>query len=244
MPSAHRPDSRRRRLLLAAPAVPLASLLGACAGTPGASDGPPAPAPVYKPGDRWVYRVTDGFRNPVVYDETREVIGVDARGIAIRVSRNGPRGDTTRVEQWTSPGDLAVGAIFDDETRRFARPLPRWQFPLTPGARWSLWADQQNETTGRNDRINYDARVGGWRSFTTPAGSFDALGVRVFMRLDDEEFWRTSTEVNHLLWWSPAVGNTVNEFRQAEYRDRGDPLSTFNHRTQNATFELTSYRRA
>jgi len=237
-------DERRRRVVLAASAAPVASLLAACAGTPGASDGPPAPAPVYRAGDRWVYRVTDGFRNPAVYDETREVVSVDARGITIRVSRNGPNGDTMRVEQWTSPGDLAVGAIFNDETRRFTPPLPRWQFPLTPGARWSLWAPQINETTRHEGPINYDARVGGWRSFTTPAGAFDAVGVRVFMRLDDEEFWRTATEVNHLLWWSPAVGNTVREERQAEYRDKGDPLSAFSHRTQNATFELTSYRRA
>ncbi|HQU48008.1 MAG TPA: hypothetical protein PLM09_02570 [Casimicrobiaceae bacterium] len=237
-------DERRRRVVLAASAAPVASLLAACAGTPGARDGPPAPAPVYRAGDRWGYRVTDGFRNPAVYDETREVVSVDARGITIRVSRNGPNGDTMRVEQWTSPGDLAVGAIFNDETRRFTPPLPRWQFPLTPGARWSLWAPQINETTRHEGPINYDARVGGWRSFTTPAGAFDAVGVRVFMRLDDEEFWRTATEVNHLLWWSPAVGNTVREERQAEYRDKGDPLSAFNHRTQNATFELTSYRRA
>lgn len=237
-------DPMRRRLLAAASAAPVAALLGACAGTPGASDGPPAPAPVYKVGDRWVYSVTDGFRNPAIYDEMREVIAVDARGFSIRVSRNGPRGDTTRVEQWTSPGDLLVGAIFDNETRRFAQPLPRWKFPLTPGERWSLWAPQQNETSGRNDPINYDARVGGWRSIQAPAGTFDAVGVRIFMRLDDEEFWRTSTEVNHLLWWSPAVGNTVREERIAEYRDKGDPLSAFNHRSQNATFELTSYRRA
>jgi hypothetical protein len=237
-------DPQRRRLILAASAAPFASLLAACAGTPGASDGPPAPAPVYKVGDRWVYSVTDGFRNPAIYDETREVISADARGFSIRVSRNGPRDLTTRVEQWTSPGDLLVGAIFDNETRRFAQPLPRWKFPLTPGERWSLWAPQQNETSGRNDPINYDARVGGWRSIATPAGTFDAVGVRIFMRLDDEEFWRTSTEVNHLLWWSPAVGNTVREERLAEYRDKGDPMSAFNHRSQNATFELTSFRRA
>lgn len=237
-------DAQRRRLLLAAAAAPLASVLGACAGTPGASDGPPAPAPVYKAGDRWVYRVTDGFRNPDVYDETREVISVDARGIAIRMSRNGPRGDTTRIEQWTTPGDLAVGAIFSDETRRFAPPLPRWRFPLASGASWRLWARQHNETTGSDAPVNYDARVGGWRSFTTPAGTFDAVGVRIFMRLDDEDPWRFATEVNHLLWWSPAVGNTVREERRAEYREKGDPFGGINHPMQNAFYELTSFRRA
>jgi hypothetical protein len=240
------PDPVRRRLLaaLSAATVAPAALLTACAGTPGSRDGPPAPAPVLKVGDRWVYSGRDGFRDPLIFEEAREVVSVGANGIGIRVSRKGPRIDTTRMERWTSPGDLAVGAIYDNETRRFAEPLPRWRFPLTPGDSWRLWAAQENETTGRNDRISYDARVGGWRSIETPAGTFDAVGVRVFQRLDDEEFWRFATEVNHLLWWSPAVGNTVREEREAEYRDKGDPLSAVSHRSQHAIIELTSFRRA
>ena len=237
-------DPARRRLLAAAAALPVATLVAACAGTPGAADGPPAPAPVLKAGDRWFYSGRDGFRDPLVWDETREVVRVEPGLIDVNYVRRGPRIDATRTERWFSPGDLLVGAIFDFETRRFAKPLPRWRYPLAPGDVWSLFADNVNEPSGRPGTINYPARVGGWRSIATPAGTFDAVGVRVMIRLDDEEFWRTATEVNHLLWWSPAVGNTVREERQAEYRDKGDPLSAFNHRTQNATFELTSYRRA
>ena len=178
-------DPARRRLLAAAAAVPVAGLVAACAGTPGAVDGPPAPAPVLKPGDRWFYSGRDGFRDPLVWDETREVVRVEPGLIDVSCVRRGPRIDASRSERWTSPGDLLVGAVFDFETRRFTRPLPRWRYPLAPGDVWSLFADNVNEPSGRPGTINYHARVGGWRSIATPAGTFDAVGVRVMIRLDD-----------------------------------------------------------
>lgn len=237
-------DPARRRLLAAAAAVPVAGLVAACAGTPGAVDGPPAPAPVLKPGDRWFYSGRDGFRDPLVWDETREVVRVEPGLVDVSYVRRGPRIDASRNEHWTSPGDLLVGAVFDFETRRFARPLPRWRYPLAPGDVWSLFADNVNEPSGRPGTINYHARVGGWRSIATPAGTFDAVGVRVMIRLDDEEFWRTATECNHLLWYAPDVGNTVREEREAQYFDKGDPLSRATFRSQHAVIELTSFRRA
>ena len=237
-------DSTRRRLLAAASAVPLGSLLAGCAGIPGAADGPPAPAPVLGPGDRWIYSARDGFRDPLTWEETREVLAAPPGGIDIRVTWKGPRIDSTRVEHWTTPGDLSVGAIFENETRRFAQPLPRWRYPLAPGDRWSLFADNVNEPSGRAGTINYYARIGGWQSIATPAGTFDAIGVRVFLRLDDEEFWRTATECNHLFWYAPAVGNTVREEKEAQYFDKGDPLSRATFRSQHAVIELTSFRRA
>ncbi len=237
-------DPGRRRLLAAASVAPLATLVAACAGIPGAADGPPAPAPAFKPGDRWVYSARDGFRDPLVWEETREILSASPAGIEIRVAQKGPRVDSTRVERWTSPGDLALGAILDNEMRRFAPPLPRWRYPLAPGDRWSLFAANVHEPSGFTGTINYFARVGGWRSVATPAGTFDAIGVRVLLRLDDEEFWRTETECNHLFWFAPAVGNTVHEEKEAQYFDKGDPLSRATFRTQHAVVELTSFRRA
>jgi hypothetical protein len=236
-----RPDPARRRLLLAATAAPLVPLLAACAGAPGTSDGPPAPGPTLRVGDRWVYSGRDGFRDPLVWEETREVVAVAPGAIDIRVSWKGNRVDPTRVERWTTPGDLAVGALFDIETRRFTPPLPRWKYPLTPGEGWSLFAKQVNETTGRTDPINYWIKVGGWKPVTTPAGTFDAIALRIMMRLDDEEFWRTATETNYLFWYAPAVGNTVLEEKEAQYYDKGDPLSRATYRSQHGILEMVSW---
>lgn len=239
-----RPDNPdRRRLLVAASAAPWLPLLAACAGTPGTRDGPPAPAPLLARGDRWFYSATDGFRQPLEWNEMREVVAVAPGAIDIRVVQKGPYLDTDRVERWTSPGDLAIGAVFEAERRRFARPLPRWKYPLAPGDSWSLYAQQVNESTGRTDPINYHVRVGGWKTVTVPAGSFDAIGLRIMMRLDDEEFWRTATECNYLFWYAPAVGNTVLEEKEAQYYDKGDPLSRATYRSQHGIAELVAFQR-
>ena len=237
-------DVSRRRLLLGASAMPLASLLSACAGVPGVADGPPAPAPSYRVGDRWNYSGRDGFRDPLVWEETREVIAVTSAGIDIRVTWRGNRVDATQVERWITPGDLRRGAVFDIETRDFNPPLPRYRFPLTPGDRWNLWAKQYNLTTNREDPINYYVNVAGWKQVQTPAGTFDAIGLRIIMNLDDEEFWRTATESTYLFWWAPAVGNTVVEEKESQYYDKGDPLSRATHRSQHGLLQLTSFRRA
>jgi hypothetical protein len=235
------PDAQRRRLL-AALAAPTAAWLAACAGTPGARDGPPLDAPALGVGDRWAYRGRDGFRDPIEWNETREVVAVAPGAIDIRIRRSGPRVDTDRVERWSTPGDLVRGSVLEAEVRTFDPPLPRWRYPLARGQRWSLWANNVHPD-GASGRINYAAVVGGWDTITTPAGAFDAIGVRVFLILDDEQFWRTATEANHLLWVAPRVGNTVLEERQAQYFEKGDPLSRIAIRSQFARIELVSYAR-
>ena len=115
----------RRTFLLAAGAVALPGCT-----TFGGADGPPVPAPVYRVGDRWVYSARDGFRAPVTWDETHEITAIDTQGITVRVTQKGPTVDNTRTEQWLSPGIVAVGALFDNETRRFTPSLTRYQLAI------------------------------------------------------------------------------------------------------------------
>ena len=229
----------RRTFMFAAAA---ASLPGCVA--VGGTAGPPAPAPVIRVGDRWVYSARDGFRAPVTWDETHEVIAVDAKGITVRVTQKGPTVDNTRTEQWLSPGIVSVGALFDNETRQFKTPLTRFQFPLTGGDRWNQRIDNFNEATQQSGQISRFAQVGGWEKVQLPAGEFDAIRMRVIMRLDDETFWRFATECNYQIWWSPAAGAAVREAKTAQYIDRGDTREPVAHRSQNALLELASYRRA
>lgn len=223
----------------------LATLATAAAGcvSVGGAPGAPAPAPVYRVGDRWVYRAADGYRQPVVWDETHEVIGVGADGIVLRITQQGPQVDDTRTERLAAPGRVAVGAVFDNETRVFATPLARYEFPLTPGASWRQTAANYNETLGHDDPLLYYAKVGGWENVATPAGSFDAIVLRVFMQLNLNDPFRHPTQCNYQLWWSPAVGATVRETRYATYREKGDARSAVEFRSQNTALDLASYRR-
>ena len=209
----------------------------------GGTDGPPTEAPTYRVGDLWVYSGRDGFRAPVIWDETHEVIAVDAQGITVRVTQKGPTVDTARTEQWLSPGIVSVGALFDSETRQFKTPLTRFQFPLTPRASWNQRIVNFNESTGQTGQITRLVQVGGWVKVQAPAGEFDAILMRIIMRLDDETFWRFATECNYEIWWAPKAGASVRESKIAEYLDKGDAMSAVRHRSQNALIELTSFQR-
>ena len=156
-------------------------LLGSCA-TTGGTPGPPAPAPTYQVGDRWVYRVQDGFRVKITWEETHQVTVVSPQGITVRVTAKGPSIDDQRTETWSAPGVVLTGAVFDNETRRFEPPLVRYKFPLTGGERWSQRMRDLDHDSRPYGGIDRSVSVGGYEKITTPAGTFDAIRLQVFMR--------------------------------------------------------------
>jgi len=228
----------RREFMLAAPAL----MLGSCVSVGGAA-GPPAPEPVFRVGDRWVYNCSDGFRVPVTWTETHEVVTIDSTGIAVRVTGIGGL-NFTRTELLSSPGVLLVGSVYDPaETRRFKTPLIRYQFPLTPGARWSQFVDNFDELTQRDDQVNRSVTVGGYEQVTTPAGTFDAIVMRILMNVNVNDPFNFPTQCNYVVWWSEKVGAMVRETRFATYRQRGDGPTSITIRAQNTVVELASYHR-
>lgn len=218
-------------------------LLAGCAGVEAPGSGPAAEAPAYRVGDRWVYRAADGFRSKTPWEETHEVVTVGADGVTVRVTQKGPSIDVVRTEQWPAPGLVRVGAAFVSETRRFATPLIRFQFPLAEGKVWNQWVDNYNEATKATGSINHYVRVSGWEKVTTPAGTFDAIAMHVLMRLDDEEFWREPTQCSYVVWYAPAVRGTVREVRDAQYLEKGggDMDGRVPVRTLHAVLELVSF---
>jgi hypothetical protein len=228
----------RRSFLLAASAASIAG----CA-SPGGTSGAPAPAPTYRVGDRWSYSGKNGFRLPIVWDETHEVTSIASGAIDFRITQKGPQIDTVRTERLIAPGIVAVGAVFDAETRNFKPPLQRYEFPLTPGASWRQRADNYNEMLGKNDPLQYYVKVGGWETVATPAGSFDAIVMREFMQLDLDDPFKYPMQCNYEIWWAPAVGAIVRETKDATYREKGDMGSAVEFRAQNTVLELLSYQR-
>src|SRR5436190_9179896 len=223
-------------------AVVFLTLTG-CAGVvmPGAS-GPPADAPVFHVGDRWVYRATDGFRLPLQWVETHQVTAVAPDAITVHITETGPNARGERTEVWSTPGLLKTGAVFDEETRRFVTPIKMYEFPLTPGTSWNQWVENLNASTKKSGQINRYVTVGGWEPVATPAGTFDAIKLRVLMRLDDDEFWRGPTQCNYLIYYSPAVGAMVRAEKNAEYWEKGDRRDGIGAiAAQHAVLELASY---
>lgn len=215
--------------------------LSACSNMEATGDGGlAADAPTYLVGDRWVYNAHDGFFRSVAYwEETREVLAVSPEGMTVRITVKGDTINGVRTEQWAAPGMVRVGAVFENETRRFSTPLKRYDFPLVPGKTWNQHVNQFDETANKEGEINRYVRVGGWQKVTTAAGTFDAISMRISMWLDDETFWRFPTSCSYLLLYSPAVRGMVHEEKEAEYLDKSMPNGTF--RSQHAVLDLISF---
>lgn len=231
------------RLCLSATTLCMALLVGGCA-TPGGAPGPAAAAPTFQVGDRWVYRVTDGFRNRVTWEETHQVTAASPQGISVRVSAKGASIDEERTETWSAPGVVVSGAVLENETRRFNPPLIRYRFPLATGERWRQSVRDLNYDSRPYGGIDRSVSVGGYEKITTPAGTFDAIRLQVFMRLDDETFWRFPTECTYVVWYAPALGVAVREEKYAYYSEKGGLNGGGRLETQRATVELLSSTRA
>lgn len=231
------PHLHVRRALLACGAA----LLAGCSQLPVMGGGPSVDAPTFQVGDRWVYRAQDGFMTPVRWEETREIVSMGPSGYTVRVTQRGSTVDKVRTEQWSAPGRVKVGAVFDDETRRFAQDLERYEFPLAPGKTWNQWVSNYNEDTKREGKINRYVRVGGWRSISTPAGTFDAIALEIVMHLDDDEFWRWGTDCTYRYWYAPSVRGIVREEKEAQYVEKGGGPDNGPLRSQHALLELVSF---
>jgi hypothetical protein len=228
----------RRDFLFATPVL----LAGGCVSVGGAA-GPPAPAPTVRAGDRWVYNCADGFRVKVDWVETHEIIGVNANGIAVRVTLVGPTMNYNRVEQWQVPGVVVVGSIYDDSlNREFRAPLIRYQFPLTPNTEWRQniqYPDPANQLVSNVQRY---VKVGGYETVTTPAGTFNAITMRTIMSVDNNNPFNYPTQCDYVTWYAADVGAKVKETKYATYRERGDEQA-MEIRAQNTLIELASFAR-
>ena len=234
------------RIALAFAATVAVSMLAGCAGPhsgPLAEAGPAVatPPPTYRVGDRWVYRVRDGYRNAQVYQETHAVTAVAADGITVDVTVTGPGQPVRRIEKWLDGGRVTQASLFDIETRRFHEPLDRYRFPMTPGASWNQRVGNYNEMTQRDGPINRHVRVDGYERITTSAGTFDTVKLRVIMRLDDEDVWRWPTDCTYTVWYAPAAKASVREVRRADYLEKGGKDSIGRLPSQYAFIELVSF---
>jgi len=165
---------------------------------------------------------------------------MDGEGIRVRVTQKGDKVDNERQEVWAAPGLVTIGAVFDAETRRFKGQLKRFEFPLAPGKSWNQRIGNFNEELRREGNIQRRVKVADWTSVSTPAGTFDALRLRVSMHLDDEEFYRQATQCTYVTWYAPAVRNFVRDEREAQYLEGGGMNHT-RHRSQHGLLELTSF---
>jgi hypothetical protein len=220
-------------------------LLTGCAALTGL-DGDPskrAEAPDYRVGDRWVYHVEEGYRLPLVWDETWEIVRIGAEGITVQVTRKGEGIDDTRTELWPQPGLVSQGALMNIETRQFNTPYQRYRFPMRAGDSWSQRLDTVDAKERQGQQPSLVTRAWGWGKIKTPIGEMDALKLSQNITFDDETFWRWATHGHYEIWYAPAVNNIIYAQKQARYFERGDRHPTEERSAQLETIELRSYVR-
>ncbi|MDR0246909.1 MAG: hypothetical protein LBI16_00700 [Burkholderiales bacterium] len=232
----------RAKILLTAGAL---LLLTGCAAIMGL-DGDPAKqaeAPDYRVGDRWVYHVEEGYRLPLVGDETWEIVQIGAEGITVQVTRKGERIDEMRTELWPQPGLVSQGALMNVETRQFNTPYQRYRFPMRVGDSWSQRLDTVDAKERQGQQPSLITRAVGWEKIKTPVGEVDALKLIQNITFDDQDPWRWASHGNYELWYAPEVNNIVYAKKSARYFERGDRHPTEERSAQLETIELRSYTR-
>jgi uncharacterized protein DUF3108 len=235
---------KSRRLGWGAALAILAAVLAACAGVVSqTAPGPAVTAPSPKVGDRWVYRGQEGYRTKILWEETHEITAISADGITVRVTLRGSGVDIARIETWSAPGVVRVGAVYETETDRFDPPLIRYKYPLAPGASWNQSLRDLDKERGPYGPIRRHVTVSGYETVSTPAGTFDAIRMRTIMQLDDETFWRYATQCDYVEWYAPAVGAMVKEQKRSYWSDKGGRDAPGGNPGQNSQIELVSFTR-
>jgi hypothetical protein len=138
---------------------------------------------------------------------------------------------------------VLTGSVYENETDRFDPALLRYRYPLAAGDTWDQRLRDLDKPPGPYGPIVRHVSVGGYEPVTTPAGTFDAIRLRVIMQLDDETFWRYATECNYLIWYAPAIGAVVQEQKRSQWRDKTDDVGAVYHPGQLAEIRLISYAR-
>ena len=222
-------------------AVLAAIVLAACQTTGGASFAP-VPAPKLVVGDHWQYRITDNLRRGAITILDADVVSVTGGTATLRLAytnESGARREAT--EEIDANGGLVVGALKEEQTRRFPTPLQMFQFPLQAGQTWRQTVDTISPETQLKAQILVYGTVQNQTSVSVPAGIYDAIYVYRILQLDDEQFWRTRTERRDYVWFVPQVKAAAKENHDASYVQLGGGANSV-IRSENTTRELLLFK--
>jgi len=209
------PDSLRRRLIVAAAALP-----AACA-APVPQLAPPAvppPLPQVRVGQRWRYATIDLYRGTPVGELQAEVVRAGGGGraplvVALKDQRGGALGD----EQWAHPWSIVVDPSYDTP-QIFESPMPYLPDTLVPGARRSDATRYQVPNSSARFHWRQQLRATGWERVVVPAGSFDALRVERYINFEHWDIWRLMPWRIDVVWYAPEAGRWVQRDWTGQYR--------------------------
>ena len=198
-------------------------------------------APRFVVGDHWEYRITDSLRRGATTRLDVQVVAINAGVATMRLVSVDSYGRSEQTEEIDSDGGLRVGALRNDEVRRFSPSLKLLDFPIGQRSSWRQVIDTLRRDTQLKDQILVYGKVQGRAPVTVPAGSYDAVAIYRIVQLDDAEFWRTRTMRRDQVRYAPEVKGVVREVRDAEYFELHGGPDSATIRTEYTTTELVSF---
>lgn len=183
-------------------------------------------APVYRVGDRWVYRRTDGYNGLARGTLSYTVMAVGENNLHIEVlDENGRLIDDAR---YAAPG-LQVSGTFSEDgpvTGRCDPPYREYDFPLVAGKQWrqNLYL-QRTDPWGTRNYVSASCYTEGWVEVEVAGQTHRALIIRRSLNLGQKSFFEGTMYRYETEWYVPALrGFARMETREDYYRRRSQVM--------------------
>jgi hypothetical protein len=105
-----------------------------------------------------------------------------------------------------------------DYPMNFDALVPLWPTELQPGKASMVYTHYRMDGGSFRYGIEVRSLVHGWERVTVSAGTFDALRVKRFIRLDHADPSRLGTWRRDTMWLSPQVGRWVARETSGRFR--------------------------
>jgi hypothetical protein len=174
------------------------------------------PAPTLEVGNHWRYAVRDAFTNLPRGTVEYRVSAVQGDTATVTVSANGRES----TELYTRDGNWLSRPATNLPLFNYSPAYRAFDFPLTPGKKWSARATATDPADGRRFPVLIHGEVLGWERIRVPAGEFDALKVHRVVHLG---YWvynvRGRSLITETEWYAPGLRQAAKREMASRYEN-------------------------
>jgi hypothetical protein len=153
-------------------------------------------------GDRWAWQHTNAIVNERDFTRIEDVVEAGDGGIRTRVRTKGVAGNL--IASYSPDFNLV-----DNLNVRFDPSLKRYDFPLSPGKKWSGEFDKMLLNNGKHGKFFLKGEVVAFEKVTVPAGTFDAYKISTVYDATGTDEDANSGQTTEIHWYAPQVRNDV-----------------------------------
>ena len=166
------------------------------ASTAAATASSDAPAPTIHEGDTWLDKVKGA-------DKAFKIDSIGSDG-TVELNQWGAQMETD--QNWNT---IKYRSLVEESAPPivYAKPLPIYPFPLTPGKTWKEEVRWQIPDQSLSGKSEVEGKLGAWQDVTVPAGTFHAIEGEVNVRTIGRGGLGDSTTITY--WYAPQVNRFV-----------------------------------